>query len=292
MSGSKLAAKLGEMEPQWRDDAVTEHLREAWARAVEQWPEVEVSVDAVARSIDERLTPPRRSIEDLLGLELSGIYVACACAEGDSAAISAFERRFDDVIGVASRGATDAARTEFRQYLRHKLFVGEGAKIREYAGRGSLEGWVRVTARRAYLDLTRGIDRRRDEPAADGTLVERAAGQDLELDFLKRHYRREFGTAFAEALGGMELRARNVLRHNLVHRLSIDEIGALYDVHRATAARWITRARQSLLAGTRARMRSRLEIEEDELDSIMRLIDSRLEVSVVRVLGSKDEKPA
>ena len=60
---------------------------------------------------------------------------------------------------------------------------------------------------------------------------------------------------------------------------SIDALGALYKVHRATAARWLGRAREQLLSNTRGALSEQLGLADDELSSVMRLIHSRLEVS-------------
>jgi RNA polymerase sigma-70 factor (ECF subfamily) len=78
---------------------------------------------------------------------------------------------------------------------------------------------------------------------------------------------------------------RNVLRYHFAHGLTIDQIGALYHVHRATAARRVAKARDELLAGTRRRLMARLALNRADLDSVMRLIESSIHVSLRRVLG-------
>ena len=66
--------------------------------------------------------------------------------------------------------------------------------------------------------------------------------------------------------------------------LSIDQLAAFYRVHRATTARWIEAARQAVLDGTRKELIRRLQLSRSELDSVMRLIGSQLDVSLSRVL--------
>ena len=66
---------------------------------------------------------------------------------------------------------------------------------------------------------------------------------------------------------------------------SIDQIGSLYGVHRATAARWLTNAREELGARIRAGLAERLEIGESQVDSIVALVTSRIELSLERLLG-------
>jgi hypothetical protein len=66
----------------------------------------------------------------------------------------------------------------------------------------------------------------------------------------------------------------------LRQRLTIDQLGQLYHVHRATAARSLDRSRKALLNATRAQAGRAAAGEPAELDSILRMIRSRLEVSL------------
>src|SRR5437773_409477 len=65
---------------------------------------------------------------------------------------------------------------------------------------------------------------------------------DPELAFLKLQHRQDFKEAFGEAMATLDQRQKNVLLMNLVQGLSIDEVGRVYSVHRATAARWVSAA--------------------------------------------------
>ena len=102
---------------------------------------------------------------------------------------------------------------------------------------------------------------------------------DLELDYLKRTYRNEFKVAFEQALQLLSTRDRNLLGHHYVDRLSIDEIGTIYSIHRATAARRLARARQALLKHTRKTLMQQIKVDRAEFDSIIRLIESQLPVT-------------
>jgi RNA polymerase sigma-70 factor (ECF subfamily) len=66
--------------------------------------------------------------------------------------------------------------------------------------------------------------------------------------------------------------------------LNVDEIGSLYDVHRATAARWVAAARERLGTRIRDELAAQLKIDVAEVDSIVRLVQSRIDVSLERVL--------
>ena len=81
-------------------------------------------------------------------------------------------------------------------------------------------------------------------------------------------------------------RERTLLKQQIVDGLGIDELGALYEVHRATAARWVAAAREKLLLRTRRAFMVRVRISSDECESIMRMVRSQLDVSLHRRLAA------
>ncbi len=61
-------------------------------------------------------------------------------------------------------------------------------------------------------------------------------------------------------------------------------MGKLHQVHRATAARWLQSIRDALLERTRVELQARLGAGAADVDSVIRLVASRLDVSLERVL--------
>ena len=119
--------------------------------------------------------------------------------------------------------------------------------------------------------------------------VNSSVGFAPQLTYLKTHYREQLKRAFESAVNTLDGGARNLLRQSVVQRLTVDQIGALYGVHRATAARRVEKAREDLLLATRTHLMEQLHVEENELDSIMNLLRSRMDLSVGRVLCASDE---
>jgi RNA polymerase sigma-70 factor, ECF subfamily len=76
-----------------------------------------------------------------------------------------------------------------------------------------------------------------------------------------------------------------LLRYSVIDGWNVDRIAELYGVHRATAARRVAAAREQLGESIRAELAARLEISTDEVDSIVRLVQSRVDVSLARLLG-------
>jgi RNA polymerase sigma-70 factor (ECF subfamily) len=185
----------------------------------------------------------------------------------------------DRALAALNVGADTVA--EIKQQIRHSLLVADPGppKITDFSGRGDLRGWLRVMAVRDALTMVR---RARREQPADDYLLERAWTPQVspELESLKNLYRDEFKTAVGEAIRSLTVRERTLLRQQFMDGLTIDQLAAIYHVHRATAARWVERARHQVLMTTRAALMKRLTVQPSELDSVMRLIGSRLEVSV------------
>jgi RNA polymerase sigma-70 factor (ECF subfamily) len=250
------------------------------------WPAVDVSALELAGEAGRRLG--EIDLDALSRLCAPDLYLAVACARGDTVAIVALEQACFAEIDVAARrtGATDAQAGDVRAHLRRILFVhepGRPAATSEYTGRGDLRGYVKVIATR---ELVRVVQRERREIALeDGVLDALASHADPQLAYLRDSYREEVSAALRAALEELEEQPRALLRYSLVDAWSIDRIAALYGVHRATAARWLGAARDRLGELIRARLAARLTIASDEVASIVRMVQSRVDVSIARALA-------
>lgn len=263
-------------------------LTRAVGRAREGWSSgaVDVEPEVFAAFLGGRV-----AADSLETARVEDLWAACACGTGDSAAIAAAEARyFPDVDAALGKMGLSADRMgEVKQGLRKVLFVGDPSagvapRIGEYKGTGDLRAWLRVTAMRAALKLLRKENR--ETPTDDALLEARAQTDDPELGYMKAAYRAAFKTAFQEALDSLDAKEKTFLKQQIVDGLSIDELGSLYQVHRATAARWVQSAREKLLTRTRRTFMMNARISSDECESIMRLVRSQLDVSLHRRLGS------
>ncbi len=253
------------------------------------WPGLRLDVGAFAAMIERHLSASEDRAGAIARMRPDDLYLACACATGDGDAIVAFERRYEKVIerAVGRFARTDEKRDELRQLLRDRLFVapeGGAPRIASYTGQGFLENWVRVAAVRAFMNAGRGRHREAT-PVEEESLEALADGGDLELDFLKQHYRGAFRQAFAQAIRNLSSSDRLVLRLSVLQHLSCDELAVTLGVHRATAARRTARAKQLLVDGTRAELASMLKVSQEELASILHLVENNLELSISRLLA-------
>jgi RNA polymerase sigma-70 factor (ECF subfamily) len=215
--------------------------------------------------------------------------LAAACAAGSAPAVAALEAAHFGGLRLALRSMRLQPHQidDVLQDLRADLFVprdGRPARIGEYQGRGTLKSWLRVCATRLALKHLRRA--RGTAPGADddALLEERAPADDPELACIKDSCREEFRAAFQDALSSLGERERALLRLYTVDGLSIDEIGAVYRVHRATAARWIASAEGTLLDRTRRALMDRGRIGRADCESMLRLVQSQLAATIRRRL--------
>ncbi|HWU86623.1 MAG TPA: sigma-70 family RNA polymerase sigma factor [Kofleriaceae bacterium] len=285
-------------------EAIPDLDRRLWTLVAEgraAWPDVRVDAVEVVAFVARQVTAELADAA-LDGLRPADLYLACACAKQLPQAIAAFDRDYMREVDIAlARMRIAAARVaDVKQLVRQRLFVGGGTsgaptspgKIAEYGGRGDLRRWVRSVAVRTCLnDLRKG---KREVLVDDDQLIAQhaIAADDPEVEYMKRTYASEFKAAFAEALGKLGAREQTLLRYHHVDGLNIDEIGAIYRVHRVTAFRWLEKAKELLVRSTLDTLRARLKLPADELDSVLRMIRSQIHLSLVRHLGGPSDSVA
>ena len=238
----------------------------------------------LARRLGTAATP-----EQLARVRADHVHIAIACAAGDERAIRRLEAEFLDEIDATAgrlRASPDQV-DEVRAHLRRILFVsepGRPAALSAFSGRGDLRSYLRVMTTR---ELVRVINKsRREVGVTDDALLDMLSpATDPELDYLRERYRADVDAAMRAALAALPDQPRALLRYSMVDGWTVDRIGALYGVHRATAARRVAAARDELGAAMRAELAARLAIAIDEVDSIVRLVQSRIDISLERLLG-------
>lgn len=253
------------------------------------WPPIDVPPAVFVAHLAARVAPPPTAAS-IGALRAADLYLACACIRRDARAIAAFEARYfpglDRVLTRMGAGPTlvDDVKGSVREKL---LFPREGQRppLAGYSGRGELGAWLRPVAAATALKAMRAARKAAPEEDAFDVAV---PGHDPELAHLKTTFAAEFKAAFAEAAGALSVRERNLLRQHVIDGLTVDQLGAFYRVHRATAARWVADGRAQLLDGVRRRLKARLRLSEAELESVMALARSQIDVSVRRLLQPEE----
>ncbi len=268
---------------------MSDSMQALYEQGQQRWPEVHISSDLFASHVS-RVVEQGAPLQDLHG---DGLYLAAACCLGHGAAIATFRQTYaDDVTAVVHRMGLSEHRDEITQSVLRQLFAPDADRepfIANYAGRGALGSWLRVVAVREAYRIVRVLRKRgKREVLSDNLLAERAVDdRDPELNHLKGRYKQAFQEAFQAAFEDLSRRDRQVLRYCYLDGLNLDQVAAIYNVSRATTGRWRLQAQQSILEQTRKRMQQSLRMNSAEFESIMRVVRSDLDLSIMRLLQSR-----
>jgi RNA polymerase sigma-70 factor (ECF subfamily) len=220
------------------------------------------------------------------------IYLAAACVAARPAAVARLDARIPELVrpALARLGLPESEDDEIVQRVRIALLTPDDdgvPGIAGYSGRGDLRSYIRAIAVRLAL---RRLEREREPSTAgdDRLALIPAADDSPEVRMLKERYRDEVGRAFARALDDLSAQKRTLLRQYYIDGLTVDILGRLHGVHRATAARWVEAARASVVRAVRRHLRGTLGLGASELDSIVGLVKSGLDVSLTRLLASRE----
>ncbi|MBL4633474.1 MAG: hypothetical protein JKY56_06370 [Kofleriaceae bacterium] len=250
----------------------------------DSWPAYEGSLDEFASHLVIKLK--EQELRSLQTLHVDDLFLAWGiCSQEPGFPEELYQRYEADIVASLRKiGLSSTEVDEAKQILMEKILVPTSSgppSIYKYAGRGPLGAWLRTAAVRTGLALARS---RRKTNEAEGLELLPSTEVDPELRLLKEKYSVEFAAALQESLLTLGIRERNLLRQHYLDQLSCSELGTLYNVHKATAARWVVAARDALADGAKAVLRDRLRVSPTELESIARLVQSELDISMGRLL--------
>jgi len=205
------------------------------------------------------------------------------CLLGRTDALKVFDTEYFEPLRSILSAIDGAPVGDVMQELRLKLLAER--RLAQYQGRGTLNAWLR----RAAVNTASHVL----EPARREERLQHASDQlapDPELALLKSSHRDAFRSAFVEALKRLTVRQRTVLRLNALSGLSIDELGTMYSVHRATAARWVQQAKDEVVKTTRELLAVNIKESSKAMSSFVRLLHTELDVSLRRHLTDDEEQ--
>ena len=258
--------------------ALEEVVERAIATAQAAWPTIIVDGAAFRQSLlrgAEGQPDLERAIAELCHADL---WLAQACARGDKRALEAFDR--DHLARVPiflARHPARALADEVRQVLRERLLLARDdapPRIGDYSGRGPLGAWLRVATLRAAANLTRS--EKTHEELADNDLPTGALAEVPELRVLEGRYRQAFRHAFAQ----LPVEERAILKLHFVDGVTVRKLVPILGVSSATAGRRLIAAQQHLGDLVIAELAERTDQPASELESVVRALMSKLEVSL------------
>jgi RNA polymerase sigma-70 factor (ECF subfamily) len=219
------------------------------------------------------------------------LYLVAGCVARDPEAYQAFEKRYLSAltqnVGRIALSADQA--DELRQQLRVTLLLGAEPKIGTFRGQGPLGAWVQVCAVRLALKLGAASERL---AIPDASLLEGLVSQDADQELLaaKSQYRDTFQAALEECFSALPSRQKTLLRMHFLDGMSIDEMGQVFHVHRATIARWLVAVRREVLDQICAKIQVSLRASSSEFRSMVRLVRNDVRLSLHRILGEEPRR--
>jgi RNA polymerase sigma-70 factor, ECF subfamily len=243
----------------------------------------------VERSAFQRFVESK-STDEATPLYLADLYLAYACAQGSGAAITAFLDTYGAVAeSVRSRfGARAPTQSELRADLQNHLFVARDnglVRILGFGGQSELKSWLRVVVTRLLLNR---LETQKPEDELDERLIDglELGARNPEYQLQREQSRELFRASFSEAVAALPARDRKLLRMSFAEGLTIDDIGALYGLHRATAFRHVQQASERLSDELQRRLQKHLNLTDSEYDRWCASIRNSLDLSLGRVLKS------
>jgi len=260
-----------------------------------RWPELSIDREALLAHL-RSLKASEAQAETSEGTDPQPVdhgdelTLALCCAMRDPGALRILEQEYFRQV-PQYLGRIDTASDfvdEVTQQLRERLLVATGEsptpRILTYTGRGPLGGWIRVVAVR--LALNQKTQRTASSPGSapdSGAEALAELAMPMEEEVTKQDQTEPFQKALRNALAQLSARERNVLRLRFVDDWSPEDIGTSYGVHRATVARWIAAARETVRSAMADELIRTMGFRPSEFESVVRLIESRLHISLARM---------
>lgn len=272
---------MGQATPDLGD----ERSQSAWAEATAVWSGLRVDRTEFLK----RYAWLREEADDGL-LHAADLYLVTSCLNGDVNAHQELQQLVEGQLPQLRH--LRLSRTEQADLLQSAMtlmLVGANGKPRlaQYSGRGPLGAWLHVVLMRLSFDNLRS--RKQALPNGDDVLLGLPDAQDTELELLKAKHRDVFAEAFRLATRALTAKQRNLFRQYYLDDLSLEELASLYRAHRSTVARWLKEAREALLELTRTEIARRTGLSGSDIDSLMKLVRSRIDVSASYFLSTEAE---
>ncbi len=259
-----------------------------YADGQRRWPSVHLGFEAFRSHCREVLGPDPAPETLAFGADL---YLCCACAARDPQAALTFERETTSTArnAIARIQRDPEFVTETLRVLLDKLLYAADPGVKSYSAKGPLQAWAGVAAARTAIDRWRArrLSWTRHVDLGD---YFGSGGSGLESSLTKARYHEAFQRALQHALAALSPQDRNLLRMHVLDRCSIDQIGRAYSVHRATAARWLERARTKVREAVREELcLEHARLTDSEFMSIAHLMGGELELTLATDMNEPAE---
>lgn len=230
-----------------------------------------------------QLAVPREAFVSADATSPEDLYLAIACTAKVPGAAEAFRAEYAAQLAMfaATILKDRAAVDELVNQLMIDLLVD--GKLASYTGKGPLRAWLRMTATRRALNAKRDSNRRGE---LDGRMMREAvnAASDPETMYLRQLYGPAFEQAFKDAIRDLPADELALIRLSFGEGLALGALAAMYGWSKPTASRRLAAIREKLMTRTTELLRERLSLSGSELESVIRLVKSDLDLNLSGIL--------
>lgn len=198
------------------------------------------------------------------------LALAKSAATGDATAVRTLTAQLEAPLrrAIMRAGYSAAIADDATQETLIELLVSGG--LRTYQGRAPLAMWAKTIGLRLAARMH----------AAMKSVEQRGVPEAFAPDAVMSAIRKELSVAVERAFRGaaakLSMFDRELLRAAFIDGESIDALARRHDVHRATAARWLGRARRALDDALRTELATDLALGESDVSSVLRTVHTSL----------------
>lgn len=301
LRGAFLASLNESEKPAWRGIVdLDERLATMVTTARQGQPDVTLPADQFVAYVAQKWPSGGDPQRVSALLNLPDLYLVAACLRGCSVALARFDALLRNHVPVylayMKQGADFVS--EVQQTLRVKLLAaanGEEGKLADYSGRGALQMWLRAAAIRTALHHLDRAEVRKQVRDPDQAILAAlpstgsALGQSPELVAMKSDVRPIVRAALQSALQALDRDLRTLVRLYYVEELRMEEVARLLRVNKSTVSRRMTDAREAIHRHVRQYVADALRLQPTEVESLVDLVVSQLELSLPGLLQSQPE---
>ena len=296
---SNCAEPVRTMVEEIAEEVLEPCLADLVARGRKRWPTFPTTPEEFVSYLAERLNPTPSLIEALNNLNVEDLYLACTCLQGFAPAILELEQILQKTarqVGASKDLSMDGC-SDLLQKTREFLLVSTDGKssprLAQYAGRGSLGGWVRVVLAREKVRFAKTRRKQADLSTALDEAIFAEQG-DPELAALRGENLAIFRGAIRVVIEKLSEEEKLLLRHWILDSMTMEQIARVFGITRKTASRWIHKLRRRMLMLIKFELTRSLKLRQSELNSLIRDVESKVDVSLSGLLppSNKPEKPA
>lgn len=266
-------------------DPLTLHLQATWSALVAEEGDLGVSADAFATRISAILgdVPPAEQIEAFNGLVCRDLYLVMGCLARNAHALRIFMNRFRPYLRHLSirHAPSNTMAEDIEAQLIATLFMPRhiddptSARLYSYRGKGTLQGWLRVTTRRMVIDALR-----RQKPTSSQGEFDRLASNNrgTELDLMHREAAARLRPLFHDCVAELNNTERQLLSQYYRDGRVLREIGADLGIDTSSAFRRLGAVRDKVFKQFRRQARQKLGLTDGDLRGLLSTLADDLNI--------------